>query len=361
MSGSSTATRSGDDSTPSASPQLSGRGAAVAVVPVRSGQISHGGEEAAAEAVDLGGLVMLVGSGTADAAAEFGIGGDVICAELGDVMPGRWSRQLAGFLRETDVVIFPASPDGRDLAPRLAAELDRPLLAGAIAVRSNRAVVGAYGGLVQRTATVESGFVATLEPGVRSVVAGSPSSVSHVELPAPGERRADGPADAELIEILPPDAATMDLSEARRVVGAGAGLMSGTDDEVRARFERLVTVGAAMGASMGATRVVTDAGWVDHARQIGTTGVVIDPRLYLAFAISGAVQHTAGLGRPDHVVSVNTDPHCPMMAMADLAVVADANAVLDELAVLLGSREPTSSGTAKGDPVQGQRESVSGG
>jgi electron transfer flavoprotein alpha subunit len=53
--------------------------------------------------------------------------------------------------------------------------------------------------------------------------------------------------------------------------------------------------------------------------------------LYLAFGISGAVQHTSGLGAPDHVVSVNTDPHCPMMQLADLAIVADANAVLDEL------------------------------
>ncbi|NLA35039.1 MAG: electron transfer flavoprotein subunit alpha, partial [Actinobacteria bacterium] len=73
-----------------------------------------------------------------------------------------------------------------------------------------------------------------------------------------------------------------------------------------------------------------------HDRQIGTTGVVVNPDLYLAFGISGAVQHTAGLGHPDHIVSVNTDPHCPMMAMADLAVVADANATLDALAALLG-------------------------
>ncbi len=91
---------------------------------------------------------------------------------------------------------------------------------------------------------------------------------------------------------------------------------------------------------MGATRVVTDAGWVPHQRQIGTTGVVVDPRLYLAFAISGAVQHTAGLGHPDHVISVNVDPHCPMMSMADLAVVADANATLDALAHRLGVGVP---------------------
>ncbi len=84
-------------------------------------------------------------------------------------------------------------------------------------------------------------------------------------------------------------------------------------------------------ASVGATRVITDRSWVGHERQIGTTGVIVDPQLYIAFGISGAVQHTAGLGRPDHIISVNTDPYCPMMQLADVAVVADANAVLDEL------------------------------
>ena len=72
-----------------------------------------------------------------------------------------------------------------------------------------------------------------------------------------------------------------------------------------------------MRASVGATRVITDRGWVGHERQIGTTGVIVDPQLYIAFGISGAVQHTSGLGRPDHIISINTDPHCPMMQLAD--------------------------------------------
>jgi electron transfer flavoprotein alpha subunit len=100
---------------------------------------------------------------------------------------------------------------------------------------------------------------------------------------------------------------------------------------------------------MGATRVVTDAGWVGHERQIGTTGVVVDPRLYVAFGISGAVQHTSGLGDPQHVVSVNLDPHCPMMALADLAVVADASAVLRALADQLGLSVGSSSSNPTGE------------
>ena len=72
--------------------------------------------------------------------------------------------------------------------------------------------------------------------------------------------------------------------------------------------------------------MATDAGWTGYDRQIGTTGVAVNPELYIAFGVSGAAQHTGGLGAPRHIVSVNTDPSCPMMAMADLGLVTDARA-----------------------------------
>ncbi|MGH9074952.1 MAG: FAD-binding protein, partial [Acidimicrobiales bacterium] len=134
-----------------------------------------------------------------------------------------------------------------------------------------------------------------------------------------------------VLEVLPPDPATMDLAEAGRIVAGGAGLGSA------ASFELLASVAAALGASAGATRVATDAGWMSGERQIGTTGVAVAPRLYVAIGISGAVQHVSGLGQPDHVVSVNLDPSCPMMALADLAIVTDGPALLAELAARLGT------------------------
>jgi electron transfer flavoprotein alpha subunit len=85
--------------------------------------------------------------------------------------------------------------------------------------------------------------------------------------------------------------------------------------------------------------VATDAGWAPLERQIGSTGVAIDPELYIALGISGAVQHIAGLGQPAHIVSINLDPSCPMMEMADLAIVTDARAVVAELRVRL-EQEP---------------------
>lgn len=305
----------------------------IAVAVVRAGQLPLGAAEAVAE---CSGRVVLVGSGTAEALSDLGgIVRDALVAEWGDFAPGSWAEALTPVLAGEPIVVLPGSPDGRDLAPRLAAALHRPLLAGAIAVGPHRVDLARSGGSEIHRVTPAPAFVATLVPGVRGaeadprLVADAPRTIER-----PGSER---PRDAQVAEILPPDPTSIDLSEANRIVGGGAGL------DGPARIDQLTRIGAALGASMGATRVVTDRGWVSHGRQIGTTGVVVDPRLYLSFGVSGAVQHTSGLGAPDHVISVNTDAHCPMMQLADLALVADANATLDELERLLGT---TPTGTA---------------
>jgi electron transfer flavoprotein alpha subunit len=299
----------------------------LAIVPVRLGALVAGGAEFAAE---CGGRVVLIGDGTEIAAAELaGIATAAVrTIETASFAPGAWSTALADVVKDDDVVVLPGSPDGRDLAPRLAAALDRPLHAGAMAVTEHGADLARQGGLVIESIYCEGPFVATLQPGVRGVeprVAEEPPPIE----PLPLAVSAPTP-DAEVLEVLPPDAATMDLTEATAIIAGGAGLDSPE------RFRLLEQVAPALGASVGATRVVTDRGWLGHERQIGTTGVVVNPRLYVALGSSGAVQHTSGLGHPDHVVSVNTDPHCPMMQIADLPIVSDANAVLTELAALLG-------------------------
>jgi electron transfer flavoprotein alpha subunit len=291
----------------------------LAVVPVRDGVVPAGGAEVAAE---CGGRVVLVGSGTEAAASD--MTGEVRLVEAGAFRPATWAAALAPLLAAEHVVVLPGSADGRDLAPRLAAELGRPLFAGAVVVRSDAVVVARLGGRQMQAFSPESAFVATLQPGARGAapVAGGatvePATVVFAHR-----------ADAEVLDVLAPDAATMDLAEAARILGGGAGL------DAPERFVDLAELAARLGASVGATRVITDRGWIGHERQIGTTGVVVDPRLYLAFGISGAVQHTSGLGHPAHIISVNTDAYCPMMQLADLAIVADANAVLAELGALL--------------------------
>ncbi len=314
----------------------------VAVIPVRQGTLPAGGADTAAEAGDL---AVVIGDRAGEAAATLaGLLGshvaEIVAIEAGELAPARWAGGLAGchgehgddLLSASVLVVLPASPDGRDLAPRLAAALRRPLLSGAIRVSEERVTLARWGGRVAEEHRPGVPFVATFEPGCRSLPVLGPDDV-----PAPVTHRTLAAApptaigsDARTLQVSPPDPSSMDLAEAPRIMAGGAGLGSA------AAFALLMDVATALGASMGATRVVTDAGWVGHQRQIGTTGVAVDPRVYVALGISGAVQHTGGLGDPDHVVSVNLDASCPMMAMAELAIVCDAPLVLKALADRLG-------------------------
>lgn len=337
----------------------------VAVVPVRNGELCLGGDEAVAEA---GGRAIVIGDGTDRAAASLdGVGTEVSTIEVGGFRPAMWATILSTLLAGENIVIVPNSPDGRDLAPRLAALLGRNFFSQAVRVTVTQARLLRHGSFEQ-VVTLDRPAVVTLQPGSRRVDRAVPPSqpapisatvvptsalalseigngvASMPDLPlvkttstlAPSSelgKGADSAVDLPLIEVLQADPATIDLTEARRVVGAGAGLADA------AAVSRLGDVGLRLGASLGATRVVTDAGWLGHDRQIGTTGVVINPDLYLAFGVSGASQHVMGLGDPSHIISVNTDASCPMMTMADLAIQADANETLRHLAVLLGEDE----------------------
>jgi electron transfer flavoprotein alpha subunit len=296
----------------------------IALIPVRDAVLPSGADETIAE---CGGRALVVGSAVGD--IDFtDIASEVFALELGPFEPARWAALLPaaiGALPGTDIVVLPNSSDGRDLAPRLAAMLDRPLFAGATLVTEQLVRVVRRGGMELHEFKPVGEFVATLQPGVRGAEhAHHTTTVTHLTAAPPPEV-----ADATVVEVLPPDVRTMDLTEAARIVGGGAGL------DTDARFRQLDELAGRIGAVMGATRVITDRHWVHHDRQIGTTGVVVDPQLYISFGVSGAVQHTSGLGSPDHIISVNTDPHCPMMAMSDLAIVADANATIDELLKIL--------------------------
>ena len=301
----------------------------LAVVVARSGALPAGAGEAAAEA---GGRVLLLGSGTARAAQELGAPRAWQVETLG-AAPAGLSAALVPLLQDVRLLILPASPDGRDFAPRLAAALDRPLLANATLAECDdegvTAVLSRLAGRLDVEVRCSGPAVVTLLPGCRSPLPPSNGEVFELVLDVPPG------VDAERLAVLEPDPATMDLSEATRVLGGGAGLVSG-DEDPHDTFALLSAVAARLGASAGATRVVTDAGWMGHDRQIGTTGVSLASELYVALGVAGASQHTGGLGTPRHVVSVNTDPSCPMTAMADLGLVTDAHALLVELADRLG-------------------------
>lgn len=294
----------------------------IAVVVAREGSLPLGAVEASLEA---NGHVLVIGTGVDQAARELMNQRaaqllrtyTIPTNDLGEV-----AKAVVTELFDYGRLLCPASPDGRDLAPRLAHLRGEPLYAGAIRVRPDRVTLTRASGHVGEEFVPPPRFVATLVPGTRGIE--HPYEHAVVERNAAASI-ATGPGVVNTIAVDPPDAATMDLTEAKRIVGGGQGLGSVE------RFRELQRFATAIDASLGGTRVASDAGWIPFERQIGTTGVIVNPDLYLAFAISGATQHTTGLGDPDHVIAVNLDASCPMMAMADLAIVSDANAVVDAL------------------------------
>lgn len=343
---------------------------ALAVVLARGGELPAGAAEAVTEA---GGAVLVAGDGAEQAAAAAGraVAMRVWFCETGPgLRPGLLAARLAPVLAAVPLIVLPAIADGRDLAPRLAARLGRPLLAGACQASLAAGGSGVAAQLcrlddrIVLPVQVAGPAVVTLAPGTGIIgpPPPGPAVVAPLSLPGPadraepadqGGRRPAGPgdqswdagqpwvADPRVLAVINPDGAAMDLAEAGLVFGGGAGLAAGLDaGAARATFDLLTRVAAAAGAAAGATRVATDAGWAGPDRQIGTTGVTITPRRYVAFGISGAVQHTGGLGEPDQVASVNTDPYCPMTAMSSLGVIADARGTLVALARELGVEVP---------------------
>jgi electron transfer flavoprotein alpha subunit len=139
----------------------------IAVVVVRDGQLPSGGDETVAE---CSGRAVLIGSGTEAAATDLtGVATEVIVLEVGDFHPGAWATTLAPLLHHEPAVVLPGSPDGRDLAPRLAALLHRPLYAGAISVTPHRVELTRKSSTEIHQTHPGPEFVATMQPGVRGV------------------------------------------------------------------------------------------------------------------------------------------------------------------------------------------------
>ena len=165
--------------------------------------------------------------------------------------------------------------------------------------------------------------VATVERGAFPLRPGKPGATTVRVLPSPV---APGDLRSELVEVSgAPASGGVDLAAADVVVSAGRGL--GGPENLHL-VEELAT---ALGGVVGASRAVTDAGWLPHERQIGSSGVTVSPRLYVACAISGAIQHLVGMRGSRFVVAVNKDPDAPIFGAADVGIVGDVKDVLPAL------------------------------
>ena len=279
-----------------------------------------------------------------------------------------WLQALAPALRDLQpaLLLAPDSGQSRAWLPRLATRWRLPLVGcclrvGIVGDGYPEIVRGTHGGACQERliwpyATL---ICALLTPGVRGV--GAPRLDRSAEVAVLRPRLDPASFRDRTVRVLPADPRTVDLSEAERIVSGGFG--AGGPEGI-ALLERLAEQ---LGAALGGTRVAADRGWLANDRFIGSTGKIVAPKLYMAFGVSGAGQHLAGITDSECIVAVNNDRTAPMLKRADLAVVGDLHQILpillDKLQALAATENPDSAETvapaaadAAADPLPPFRE-----
>ena len=215
------------------------------------------------------------------------------------------------------IVIFGGTSNGRDLAPRVAARVNAGVASDVDRLewtngklRARRPV---YSGKVLATVEVESTpAFATIRPNAFPPEESGGGAAEVVSIADPLIT-----SKATLVDTKAPEAGELSIAEADIIVSGGRGLKEA------ANFSLIRDLAHAIGGAVGASRATVDAGWIDHQHQVGQTGRVVSPNLYIAAGISGAIQHLAGMASSKHIVAINKDPEAPIFRVADLGVVGD--------------------------------------
>lgn len=229
-----------------------------------------------------------------------------------------FAADLAQVAKEVQpsVLLFGGTSNGRDLAPRVAARLN-----AGVASDVDR-LEWTDGKLVARRPVYSGKAFATVE------VTGTPAIATIRPNAFPAEEAGGGAAEVvnvtssgadrvKVVETKIPEAGELSIAEADIIVSGGRGLKEATN------FSVIRDLAHAIGGAVGASRATVDAGWIDHQHQVGQTGRVVSPNLYIAAGISGAIQHLAGMSSSKHIVAINKDSEAPIFRVADLGVVGD--------------------------------------
>jgi electron transfer flavoprotein alpha subunit len=279
---------------------------------------------------------LVLGSNIAAIAAEVARAVDqVLVADLPALAqydPELWSAAVAQIATEGEasLVLISGSRSGREYSPRVAIKLDAPLLEDVITLKATGEAITAqrYTFLARVTETIEAIApiaVVTIKPGVFNPATPKAEAAEQfdVDLNLPTPRLKVTGKTAER-------SSRISLSEAEIVVsgGRGVGSAEGFTQYVEALADQL-------GAAVGATRAIVDAGWRPYSEQVGQTGKTVQPKTYIAIGISGAVQHLSGMNKSKTIVAINRDAEAPIFKIADYGIIGDVTqlvpAILTEL------------------------------
>jgi electron transfer flavoprotein alpha subunit len=241
--------------------------------------------------------------------------------------------QVAALARDYSHVLAPSTTFGKDLLPRVAALLDVPMVSDIMAVESPRRF---------RRPIYAGNAILTVEVREATPVLGTVRTASFEAVARNGaatiESRAvttAAPSHTRFIGIAASGGDRPDLQSARRVVSGGRALGSAE------KFQLIYQLADALGAAVGASRAAVDAGYAPNDLQVGQTGKIIAPELYLALGISGAIQHMTGIKDARTIVAINKDADAPIFEAADYGLVGDLFEAIPQLLTALQSRART--------------------
>ena len=262
----------------------------------------------------------------ADAAAGLAGVNQVLTIEAGhnaNPLAAVLAPQIAAAAAGYDYVFGPSTTFGKDVMPRVAALLGVGQVSDIMAVEGPRTFKRpVYAGNAILTVAVPEGktIVATVRTASwKEAQAGGSAAV------APLSVDAEIPAHTRFVELASEASERPDLQTAKKVISGGRGVGSAEN------FEIVYKLADKIGAGVGASRAAVDAGYVPNDMQVGQTGKIIAPELYVAFGISGAIQHLTGIKDAGTIVAINKDPEAPIFEVADIGLVGDLFEIIPEL------------------------------
>jgi electron transfer flavoprotein alpha subunit len=267
-------------------------------------------------------------SGLSDKLAEYGAA-KVYVVESEDitgysVAPKAEALAAVAAQASPAAILLPSSFENKEVAARLAVKLESGLLYDAVGIGEDATVSQQiFGGAIEVTSKVSKGTpIVTVRP---NSIAPEPASGAAEEVPV-SVTISEAAKGAKVVEsVVEEKGSRPQLSDASVVVSGGRGI--GNADN----FTIIEKLADSLGAAVGASRAVVDAGWVPHTMQVGQTGVTVSPQLYIAVGISGAIQHRAGMQTSKTIVAINKDPEAPIFELADFGVVGDLFQVAPQL------------------------------
>jgi electron transfer flavoprotein alpha subunit len=278
----------------------------------------------------------VIGSGVSDQAQELANkgGGKVLAADdaaLADYTVDAYAAVIAKAIEaeSAELVLMSNTPSGWDVAGKLAASLDCGIVSDVVKIQEDgddlvfiRRLFNAK--FDARLRVSGSPRIATVQPGACEGYEGSESgSVEALDVGSLESR-------TSFVELRTAPATGHDLTKAEVIVSGGRGLQKPEGFE-----EVLKPLVEILGAQMGASRPVVDAGWLPHEYQVGSSGQIVQPKLYIAVGLSGAIQHLVGMKNSNFIVAVNKDADAPIFEVADVGVVADLFEVVPALTTAL--------------------------